>query len=48
MVNSNLPVNTVKADNRKCVYITGVPKSFKFSLLPIDSVILDYAVFRRF
>jgi hypothetical protein len=34
----------VKADNRKCVYITVVPQPFKFSLLPTDSVILDHAV----
>jgi hypothetical protein len=42
---SNLPVNTVKVDNRKCVYITVVPKSFKFLLLPTDSVFLDHVVY---
>jgi hypothetical protein len=34
-----------KTNNQKCVYITVVPKSFKFSLLSsTDSVILDHAV----
>jgi hypothetical protein len=41
---SNLPVNAVKADNRKCVLVTVVPKLFKISLLPTDSVILDHVV----
>jgi hypothetical protein len=42
----NLPVNTVKSDNQKCAYITVIPKSFKLSLLPTDSVSLDHVVFK--
>jgi hypothetical protein len=47
IANVKFACHSVKADNRKCVQVTVVPKSFKFTLLPTDSVFLDHVVLWR-